>query len=67
MNAIKVVVGLLQYVNSNNYTNISSSIFIRTHMKHLGLICIFILGIYPINAQNYNEYIEAAYKHIQME
>lgn len=34
-------------------------------MKQILVICIFILSILPINAQNYNEYLEAAQKHLQ--
>ena len=34
-------------------------------MKQIFVICIFILSILPINAQNYNEYLEAAQKHLQ--
>lgn len=33
-------------------------------MKQILVICIFILSILPINAQNYNEYLEAAQKHL---
>lgn len=34
-------------------------------MKQILVICIIILSILPIKAQNYNEYLEAAQKHLQ--
>lgn len=35
-------------------------------MKQFLVICFFILYALSINAQNYNEYLEAAYKHLQV-